>query len=198
LYVTHLDELTGRPAPGCGGSVLRFDPYRLAFVDVVIENPPLCRDNIYDLHRPEGLAFAPDGDLYVTSYRQRTFAAGDRADANDNDRILVVGRRCLGLHRGPPDQACRAPLDRIDLWRAGLQQARAYATALVFGPDDKLYVPIATSGEVRRYDVGSKRYRTFIPANSPGAPVSPQYLSFGRTDPATLAYEQPVRREGGR
>jgi hypothetical protein len=68
----------------------------------------------------------------------------------------------------------------------------------VFGPDDRLYVPIATSGEVRLYDVGNKRYRTFIPANSPGGPVSPQYLSFGRPDPATLDYDTPGHRPEGR
>jgi hypothetical protein len=194
LYVTGLGELRGLPAPGCGGSVLRFDPHRLAFVDVVIQNPSLCRDNIYDLHRPEGLAFSPAGDLYVTSYRQRSFVPGDVADREDNDRLLIIGRECLGIHHHSGAKSCRRPLDRIDLWRAGLQQERAYATAMVFGPDRKLYVPIATSGEVRRYDVGSKRYATFIAPDSPGAPVTPQYLSFGRTDPATLLYDAPGSR----
>jgi hypothetical protein len=102
------------PAPGCGGSVLRFDPHRLTFIDVVIENPPLCRDNL-DLHRPEGLAFSPGGDLYVISYRQRSFVPGDQADPNDNDRILIVGGRCLDRHHGAREKACRVPLDRIDL-----------------------------------------------------------------------------------
>ncbi len=208
LYVTNMGEVAGKPAPGCGGSVLRFDPHALTFIDVVIENPPLCKRNIYDLHRPEGLAFSPDGDLYVTSYRQRTFIAGDTADPNDNDRIVVIGKQCLRRGHGPGDgreaaKDCRAPLKRIDLWRVDQHQDRAYATALVFGPDDKLFVPITTSGEVRRYDVGTKRYLTFIPANSPTGPVRPQYLSFGRTSPATLEYGErghtdPHRRAGER
>jgi hypothetical protein len=194
LYMTHLGDTHEGLGPGCGGSVMRFDPRRLAFVDVVIENPPLCRENIYDLHRPEGLAFSPGGDLYVTSYRQRSPVADDIVDANDNDRLLVVPGHCLRIHdlRASGDdntaRPCRPPLDRIDLWRADLQQERAYATALVFGPHGDLYVPVATNGEVRRYDVGSKRYRVFIPANTPGGPVAPEYLSFGKTDPATLAY----------
>jgi hypothetical protein len=191
LYVTSLGELRGLPAPGCGGSVLRFDPHRLAFIDVVIENPPLCRDNIYDLHRPEGLAFSPGGDLLVTSYRQRSFIPGDVVNREDNDRLLIIGGECLGFHHGWPRKPCRRPFDRIDLWRADLHQQRAYATAMVFGPDRKLYVPISTTGEVRRYDLRSKRYTTFIAPGSPGAPVTPQYLSFGRTDPATLLYGPP-------
>jgi hypothetical protein len=192
LYVTHLGEFHGDLGPGCGGSVMRFDPRRLAFVDVAIENPPLCKDNRVDLHRPEGLAFSPAGDLFVTSYRQRSPVPGDTVDPADNDRILIVPGPCLRLHdrRSAADtaRACRLPLDRIDLWRAG-QQERAYATALAFGPGGGLYVPISSTGEVRRYDVASKRYSVFIPAHSPGGPVAPEYLSFGRTDPATLAYD---------
>jgi hypothetical protein len=196
LYVTDLGELRGLPVPGCGGNVLRFDPHRLAFIDVVIDNPPLCRDNVYDLHRPEGLAFSPDGDLYVTSYRQRSFVPGDVVDPRDNDRLLIISRHCLRTPHGHGAQDCRAPLDRIDLWRADLGQERAFATAMVFGPDRKLYVPIATSGEVRRYDVRTRGYTTFIAAGSPGGPVTPQYPSFGRTDPATLLYGPPWRRKG--
>jgi hypothetical protein len=198
LYVTLLGELRGLPAPGCGGSVLRFDPHRLAFIDVVIENPMRCRDNLYDLHRPEGLAFSPAGDLLVTSYRQRSFLPGDVVNREDNDRLLIIGRQCLRAPHGEREKACRAPLDRIDLWRPDLGQERAYATAMVFGPGGRLYVPISTSGEVRRYDLGTKAYTTFIAPNSPGGPVTPQYLSFGRTDPATLLYDPPGWRKGER
>jgi hypothetical protein len=195
LYVSQFGGVAGLPAPGCGGSVLRFDPRRLAFVDVVIENPSLCRDNVNDLHRPEGLVFSPDGDLYVTSFRQRSFVPGDVADPNDNDRILIVARQCLGVPHGPGGAGhCHAPLRRIDLWRARLGQARAYAQALLFGPGGDLYVPIASTGEVRRYDVRARSYTVFIQASSPGGPVTPQYLSFGRTDPATLAYDVPRHR----
>jgi hypothetical protein len=195
LYVSQFGVVAGLPAPGCGGSVLRFDPRRLRFLDVVIENPSLCRDNVNDLHRPEGLVFSPDGDLYVTSFRQRSFVPGDVVDPNDNDRILIIDRTCLGLRHGPGGaRHCHAPPQRIDLWRPRSGQARAYAQALLFGPGGDLYVPIASSGEVRRYDVRARRYTIFIRAGSPGGPVTPQYLSFGRTDPATLAYEERGHR----
>jgi len=36
-----------------------------------------------------------------------------------------------------------------------------------------------------RYDVGDKTYRVFVPV---GKLANPEYLTFGRTDPATLAY----------
>jgi hypothetical protein len=139
--------------------------------------------------------FSPDGDLYVTSFRQRSFVPGDAADPNDNDRILIIDRQCLGVRHGPDGaRHCHAPPRRIDLWRASLGQARAYAQALLFGPGGDLYVPIASTGEVRRYDVRARRYTVFIRAGSPGGPVTPQYLSFGRTDPATLAYDVPRHR----
>jgi hypothetical protein len=61
-----------------------------------------------------------------------------------------------------------------------------YAQALLFGPRGDLFVPMSNVGEVRRYDVASKTYRTFVP---PGRGlVEPWFLSFGKTDPATLAY----------
>src|SRR5262249_17410818 len=86
---------------------------------------------------------------------------------------------------------------------AGLRTA---AQALLFGPDGKLYVPIefvpasislglaagdpAHVGEVRRYDVASHNPPTdVVPPFSKGGPLkSPSYLTFGRTNSATLAY----------
>jgi len=60
--------------------------------------------------------------------------------------------------------------------------------ALLFGPGGKLFVPIAETGEVRRYDVSTNQYTytSFVPAGGPL--VNPWYLTFGTTDPATLAY----------
>jgi hypothetical protein len=167
LYVSirNLDE----PA-SCGGSILRFDPKKLAFKDVLISNPLDCDANVNDLHRPEGLVFSPRGDLYVTSFRK---------DESDTDKILIIpkedrreGKICL-------------PLDRIDLYAPG--EPRAFAQALLFGPHGNLFVPITNIGEVRRYNVESKRYWTFVPV---GRGVgAPEYLSFARTNPATLAYD---------
>jgi len=119
------------------------------------------------LHRPEGLVVGPDGRLYVTSFR---------ADATDVDRILMFDRPSSTLS------------DTIELYQAG--QPRAFAPAIVFGPDADLFVPIQSTGpdagSVRQYDVVTKTYSNFV---APGTLGAPGYLIFGNTDPATLAYE---------
>jgi hypothetical protein len=197
LYVAAAPPFRGRPALGCGGSVLRFNPHKRTFVDVVVENPPLCKENINDLHRPEALVFSPRGDLYVASFRQWSYDPNDPSSTDpsdpprldDNDRILIIPREILE-HGG---HGRRAVFGRIDLWRADRHQTRALAEALLFGPGGKLYVPISNTGEVRAYDVMTRHYTTFIPAASKDGPVWPVYLSFGKTNAATLAYDEPDR-----
>jgi sugar lactone lactonase YvrE len=122
------------------------------------------------LHRPDGLVFGPDERLYVTSFQ---------ADANDIDRILIFD---------PEHGKC---VDEIGLDQVG--QPRAFAQALLFGPGRDLFVPISNngpdSGAVRRYNVKSKTFTNFVAPNAQGGPLgSPQYLTFGKTDPTTLAY----------
>ena len=70
------------------------------------------------LHRPEGLVFGPDGNLYITSFRK---------DSDDTDKILIFN--------GDGDL-----LFKINLYIAG-QQPRAFAQAILFGPEGKLIVP---------------------------------------------------------
>ncbi|MEH7176413.1 Vgb family protein [Neobacillus vireti] len=143
------------------GWVLRFDPGTMEFIDVFVES-----NAINNLHRPEGLVFGPDGNLYVTSFR---------ADENDTDKILIF------------DGESGAFLDKIDLDVVG--QPRAFAMAILFGPDGKLFVPISgggpDTGSVRRYDVQSKTFDVF--AQVPLAQF--WYLTFDKTDPGTLAYQ---------
>lgn len=119
-----------------------------------------------DLHRPEGLVFGPDSQLYVTSFRK---------DANDVDRILIL------------NGATGVQVDSIDLDAVG--QPRAFGQALLFGPGGDLFIPVSgngpDTGAVRRYDVSAKTYTNLV---APGTMVQPWYLSFGNTDPATLAY----------
>jgi hypothetical protein len=172
---------------GLGGAVMRFDPVSGTFLgdfvtDVYdpITNPrPL-------LNRPEGLVFGPDGNLYITSFR---------TDSGDTDKILEFNGT-TGKY-----------ISKVDEDQVG--QPRAYAQAVLFGPNGKLFAPIANdspdytspyTGEVRRYDVsagaftGTGTFDRFIPPISqthtgPGAATI--YLTFGNTDPATLAYRTP-------
>ncbi|WP_342042135.1 hypothetical protein [Bacillus sp. OTU2372] len=162
LYVSAFDFLDPNK-----GWVLRFDTKTNKLLDVFISN-----DDIKDLHRPEGLVFGPDGNLYVTSFR---------ANVNDTDKILVVNRHTRKL------------LDKIDL--DAVAQPRAFAQAILFGPNGKLFVPITgngpDTGSVRRYNIHHhKTFDVFVPPASAGGPLGmPWYLTFGNTDPATLDYE---------
>jgi DNA-binding beta-propeller fold protein YncE len=123
-----------------------------------------------DLHRPEGLAFGPDGQLYVTGFRK---------GPSDNDKVVVL------------DPTTGAEEKSIALDAVG--QPRAYGQAILFGPGGRLFVPISTptgpySGAVRSYDVSDG---SFVNFEAPGTLGSPWYLTFGQTDPATLAYGTP-------
>jgi WD40 repeat protein len=169
LYVS----IRNLPEP-CGGSILRFDPRTLRYVDTVLSNPVDCNANVNDLQRPEGLVFSPDGDLYVTSFRRLP----ELCNCADNNKILIIPKKDLRSGK------IRLPLDRIDLHRP--DQPIVYAQALLFGPRGDLFVPMSNTGEVRRYDPDTKAYRSFVPVG--GGLVEPWFLSFGRTDPATLKY----------
>jgi hypothetical protein len=157
LYVSSFDATT--PAVGY---VVRFD-LESGASQIIASN-----SSVHDLHRPEGLAFGPDGKLYVTSFR---------ADGNDIDRILVL------------DPTTGAEVKSIALDAVG--QPRAFAEAILFGPGGKLFAPITSTGAVRSYDVSDENFGSFVNFESPGTLGFPWYLTFGQTDPATLAYGTP-------
>jgi DNA-binding beta-propeller fold protein YncE len=167
LYVSSFD--TTNPLVGY---VFRFDTTTGALQIVAANNGDGVADpgEIADLHRPEGLVFGPDGTLYVTSFR---------ANASDTDKILELNASTGALK------------DEILLDQAG--QPRAFAQAILFGPDGHLFVPISgngpDTGAVRSYDVTTKTFTNFIQPNADGGPlIVPFYLTFGQTNPATLAY----------
>ncbi|PEC18946.1 hypothetical protein COM96_27805 [Bacillus cereus] len=148
-----------------GGYVVRFDPLT-GFIGEFVKS-----NEVNNLHRPEGLVFGPDGNLYITSFR---------LNKNDTDKILVF------------EGSTGKFLDQIDLDTVG--EPRAFAQAILFGPAGKLFVPITgdgpDTGSVRRYDVQSKTFDVFVPPASEGGPLGqPWYLTFGNTNPATLAYQ---------
>jgi hypothetical protein len=173
LYVANATNLANTPL---GGDILRFDPETGHFVDRFITSTggSTC-DCVNELNRPEGLVFGPDGNLYIASFR---------ADATDNDKILIF--------QGPGGSQPGTYVGRIDLDVAG--QDREFAEALLFGPGGRLFVPISgifgpDAGAVRRYDITTKQFDVFVPPRPQGGPLgAPWYLTFGKTDPGTLAY----------
>jgi hypothetical protein len=190
LYVSNAPSLSpGLPGAGLHGQILRFDPATMAFRDVFISdnavNPSATVTCNCDFNRPEGLVFGPDGNIYVTSFR---------ANSEDTDKIMIFA--------GPGSANPGAFLDEIDLDQvSGNPQDRASAQALLFGPGGLLYVPINgpgtttgqsvgfSTGEVRRYNVGTKTFDVIVRPFVKGGPMEePWYLTFGKTDPATLAY----------
>src|SRR4029077_3403170 len=88
---------------------------------------------------------------------------------------------------------------RIDL-ESDPSQPRAFAQALLFGPGATLFVPISggdssTTGSVRRYDVrnnlSQSSFTIFTAPAGAGGPIGAGwYLTFGKTNPGTLAYTE--------
>jgi hypothetical protein len=144
-----------RRGAGNGGQVLKFDPNTLQFKGVFIDDI----GGIGGLNRPDGLVFGPNGNLYVTSFR---------LISNPIDPAAVDSIRAY-------DRFGRF-LESILLYNRG--EPRAFAQAILFGPDGKLFVPISgggpSTGEIRQYDVRTKKYDIFVKG---GILVSPQYLT---------------------
>jgi len=137
------------------------------------------KDNNYKsgLHRPEGLVFSPDGtQLWVTS-----FLRSNGLSIVDPDQLIAY------------NPSTGAKVDSILLCQSCKLPTRAFSQDIVFGPEGKLFVPIAglgaNSGELRSYEVSGGHSYTVI--TSAGSPLKlPYYLSFGNTDPSTLDYQQ--------
>jgi DNA-binding beta-propeller fold protein YncE len=152
------------------GFVLRFEPRSGQFVDVFASN-----NSVPDLHRPEGLVFDADGNLWVASFR---------ASPADSDRILKLD--------GKSGAQLAALLLAAPVAAGG---TRAFAQAILFGPGGDLFIPIsggdpATAGEVRRCDARALSCKTLVPANSAGGPLfAPFYLIFEDSNPATLDFD---------
>ena len=109
LYVSAFD--TANPLVG---DILKFNTTTGSYRVVAFNNGDGVADKgeTQDLHRPEGLTFGPDGNLYVTSFR---------ANATDTDKILVLNGRTGHLQ------------NEINLDSAGGD--RAFAQAILFGPE---------------------------------------------------------------
>jgi hypothetical protein len=88
-------------------------------------------------------------------------------------------------------------IDKINLDSPDTTKVRSAAPGLLFGPGGLLYVTIAQLdalgnatgvGSVRRYDVRSKQFQVIVPTNT--TLKLPTLLTFGSTNPETLAYQQ--------
>lgn len=146
---------------GLGGSVLRFSDDGKA--EVIIDD----KGGPGRLNRPDGLVFGPDGRLYITSFR---------ADPTDTDSIRIY-------------EASGEFVSKIDLYDVE-SQPRAYAQSILFGLEGKLYVPINNTGEVRKYNTPTTGdYSVLVPSG--GNLINPWYMTFGHTNPSTLAYDEP-------
>jgi glucose/arabinose dehydrogenase len=161
LYVSVFSE-TAYESQDAPGYILKFTNTTTGAFEIVAANNGdgvHPRGEIADLHNPEGLVFGPDGRLYVTSFI---------VNSADN-KILVL------------DVATKTQRDSIPL-------GQYFAQAMLFGPNDKLFVPItgggSEAGSVRLYDVATKDFSTLN-----GKLQQPWYLTFTQTNPATLAYE---------
>ena len=170
LYVSSCPNFNNETGPGNGGQVLKFDPITFQFKGVFVDDIGGARG----LNRPDGLVIAPDGNLYVTSFRFNS----DPVDPARVDSIRVYDRFGRFLQN-----------ESIPLYSLRNNEPRAFAQAILFGPDGKLFVPISgggpSAGEIRRYNVRTKKYDLFATTSILN---SLQYLTFGRTNPATLAY----------
>ena len=197
LYATSDPCFAPNDGPTVGGQVLRFNSSNPgANGEVFIDdspgspsaNPPMCAPSaawVGHLNRPEGLAFGPDGNLYVTSFCAVPSTCQTSANMSDIDSIRI--------YQGPGGLSPGTLLGQINLdaYAAKLGQTRGTAQALVFGPSGKLFVPItlrpALVGQVVSCDVGAKACSQFTGVGTLGLPF---YLTFGRTDSATLAYPE--------
>jgi WD40 repeat protein len=133
-----------------------------SFSDVLLEDA----GGFGQLNRPEGVVFGPDGNLYVTSFR---------AAPGDKDGVRVY------------DPSTGDFIRQIDYYDDPVNDLRVSAQAILFGPDGKLYAPMLQTGEVRAYDVSTDDYTTFVAAGT--HLINPFFMTFGSTNPSTLAYE---------
>lgn len=143
------------------GYILRFNPATKAFVDVFASDA-----TVPDLHRPEGLVFDSQGNLWVTSFQ---------GGATQNDNILK-----LNGHNGR--LIGEIPLLAPD-------GSRAPAQAIIFGPGGNLFVPVTSgtiAGAVLQCNPANKQCSTVVQAGGPL--LSPWFLVFRNSDPATLSY----------
>lgn len=152
--VLRYDPITGDPLPADGQSGADFIPAGSG-----------------GLNRAGGIAFGPDGNLYVTSQTNNEIL---RFDGTTGDPLPGDGQ----------DGAVFVPADS-----GGMSKP----AGLLFGPgstpdQQDIYVVSINTNNVLRFDGGTGDFVSeFIPAGSGGL-FAPRSISFGNTDPSSLNY----------
>jgi hypothetical protein len=199
-------------ATSANGEVDRYDATSGVFLGAL--TAPASWSGQYN---PRGVAFGPDGKLYVSVYDASNPNSGDVVAYNVSTGVgTLFASNATGaadLHRpegltfGPDGRlyitgfradatdtdkivilnAAGTEVDHIALDAVG--QARSFGQAILFGPGGRLYVPITGFSA----DTGAVRSydvvaKTFTNFVAPGTMGQPWYLTFGSTDAATLAY----------
>jgi hypothetical protein len=189
LYVTSRCPGPGscKASNGPHGDVIRFDLNTKQFKDVFITGAT-CGGGIPPkpcLDRPNAVVFGPDQRLYVANTVLASdpplYTSGPPLNTPDTDNIVIFNGQ--------------KPVGTIDL---GDTPGKLFNLpgALLFGPGGLLYVDIVhftgvqqDTGAVFQCSVTTKNCSNmnFVPLGS--TQQRPTGLTFGRTNPATLAYE---------
>ncbi len=114
------------------GRILRYQSSSLAYIDTFIDTGAGFK--------PTGIAFGPDGDIYVAGF--------------DVDEVRRYDGQ-TGALKSTPVAARAGGLDGPD-------------NGMTFGPDGKLYIPGYYSNNVLRYDPATNNLSTFVAAGSGG------------------------------
>lgn len=134
-----------------GDEVLRYDPATLAPLGpFVFDDPVTPQDETGGLDNPTGLAFGPDGNLYVASFETDSVLRYDGA---------------TGTFLGDFVPAGGGGLDGPD-------------AGLTFGPDGHLYVPSYFTDQVLRFDGGSGAFLDDFVSVQEGGLQRPRMLVF--------------------
>jgi hypothetical protein len=185
LYISVVD--TSNPLTGY---ILTFSPATHAFNILVRSDAANNYDGLgvgAGMHRPEGLVFDSSGNLWVTSFCDTKLACPSSTNVDkimefdSSGNFITHNTVCLSL-----------------CLESSTDVSRTYAQAILFGPNlgatnENLYVPITATGQLRVYETQTTPFTFTSVVQSGSSPlVQPWYLSFGGTDPSTLAYTTAV------
>jgi hypothetical protein len=179
LYISVVD--THNPLTGY---ILTFNPSTSVFN--ILVRSDAANNYASGMHRPEGIVFDSSGNLWVASFCARDTSTGECSNTSSTnvDKIMEFGPSGNLIKFIPLELSTEVP--------------RTYAQAILFGPNlgtsnENLYVPITSTGELRVYETSVGPPFTYTSVPQSGSPlVQPWYLSFGGTDPSTLAFATAV------